>query len=632
MDMFALSQKQKMVMFLVILMLGFASLAFFSSHRLDQMKNQYHSSANIASGSLSIYQTQAEILTLTSHLAVLASGDVEYTKATIADISVRIGENSSFLKMLGFAEQATQLSSRVTEFNGAITPWLSIKQELGFSIDEGKLGRLKLLAGTIEKKIAETGMVTLNSDFQAMIKTQQNYLLQPTAENLKKFNRAMASFENMSNVYAMLDLYEKEIGEFKETFVRVSELSQQLNDAEHKLLNTEEAMKSLISDITQQLSGVGKEYQSSAMRASDQTMFSILVACVALAVFTLVIFILQSTSLSRSINRTKEVLEKISQGDLSNRMEQSSNRNDEFNQLAMSINQSCENLGGLVLQVQDSSGDLSITAVRLNQGLDKQAESQSEVLGQTQLLASATEQVSVTTNEVSSSLEIVAEISRSSTQSAEEGAKVIGSAIGALEEVSAILTSAANHTQQLEDASSKVDSVMEIINGIAEQTNLLALNAAIEAARAGEQGRGFAVVADEVRSLAVRTVDAVSEISETIDTMKNESAEVIVYISQSESSIASGKERGIEAIKALNTIISKTDEASNQTEVIFNSIKELATTSQSMAGSMTQISSAMQGLEDNNEQLRVISSSVKSRANSLNEDCQKFTVSLEKRE
>lgn len=313
-------------------------------------------------------------------------------------------------------------------------------------------------------------------------------------------------------------------------------------------------------------------------------------------------------------------------------MEQSSNRNDEFNQLAMSINQSCENLGGLVLQVQDSSGDLSTTAVRLNQGLDQQAESQSEVLGQTQLLASATEQVSVTTNEVSSSLEIVAEISRSSTQSAEEGAQVIGSAIGALEEVSAILTSAANHTQQLEDASSKVDSVMEIINGIAEQTNLLALNAAIEAARAGEQGRGFAVVADEVRSLAVRTVDAVSEISETIDTMKNESAEVIVYISQSESSIASGKERGIEAIKALNTIISKTDEASNQTEVIFNSIKELATTSQSMAGSMTQISSAMQGLEDNNEQLRVISSSVKSRANSLNEDCQKFTVSLEKRE
>ncbi|MCO7021616.1 methyl-accepting chemotaxis protein, partial [Vibrio paracholerae] len=130
----------------------------------------------------------------------------------------------------------------------AITPWLSIKQELGFSIDEAKLGRLKLLAGTIEKKIAETGMVTLNSDFQAMIKTQQNYLLQPTAENLKKFNRAMASFENMSNVYAMLDLYEKEIGEFKKTFVRVSELSQQLNDAEYKLLNTEEAMKSLISD------------------------------------------------------------------------------------------------------------------------------------------------------------------------------------------------------------------------------------------------------------------------------------------------------------------------------------------------------------------------------------------------
>lgn len=247
-------------------------------------------------------------------------------------------------------------------------------------------------------------------------------------------------------------------------------------------------------------------------------------------------------------------------------------------------------------------------------------------MGQTELLASATEEVSVTTQEVSNSLEFVAEISRSSTRSAEDGAKVIGAAIGSLDEVATILTSAAGHIQQLEDASAKVDSVMEIINGIAEQTNLLALNAAIEAARAGEQGRGFAVVADEVRSLAVRTVDAVSEISETIDTMKKESAEVIQYIGQSESSMASGRERGQEAMDALKTITDKADEASHQTEVIFRSIKELATTSQSMADNMTQISGAMKDLEENNEQLKAISAQVEGSASSLHTDCQRFNI------
>ncbi|MEF1173630.1 methyl-accepting chemotaxis protein, partial [Vibrio sinaloensis] len=503
---------------------------------------------------------------------------------------------------------------------------LNLKSELGLTIDEGKLGELKQLATTIEKKIEETGMVTLNSDFQAMVKSQQNYLLQPNEQNLKLFNRAMAGFESMSNVYAMLELYEKEIEQYKSTFVRVSELSQQLGSVEQQLLVSKAQLTKIIGAITLELASLSEQYQTSATKASNQTLWSILVACTVLAVLTITIFVMQSSSLSRSLNKTRKVLSGVSAGDLSQRMSLTKNKNDEFNQLAQSINESCENLGGLVQGVQRSSQELSGNAAELNQGLDKLAHHQSEVLGQTELLASATEEVSVTTQEVSNSLEFVAEISRSSTRSAEDGAKVIGAAIGSLDEVATILTSAAGHIQQLEDASAKVDSVMEIINGIAEQTNLLALNAAIEAARAGEQGRGFAVVADEVRSLAVRTVDAVAEISETIDTMKKESAEVIQYIGQSESSMATGRERGQEAMDALKTITDKADEASHQTEVIFRSIKELATTSQSMADNMTQISGAMKDLEENNEQLKAISAQVEGSASSLNTDCQRFNI------
>ncbi len=626
MKMFALSQKHKVVVFLVILSLGFAALAWFASTRLSQMTNQYHNSADVASGSLAIYQTQSKILTLSSELGAIDGTKVAETQNTLDSVMAAIEENARFLDRVGLNVQGQQLVQSVADFESALTPWLRLKQELGFNIDEGKLGELKQLATTIEQKIEETGMVTLNSDFQAMIKAQQNYLLQPTEKNLTLFNRAMAGFESMSNVYAMLDLYEAEIEQFKSTFVRVSELSQQLGSTEHKLMDSESNMTALISATTEELGSISRQYQMVAEKASSQTIWSIMIACVVLALLTISIFIMQSTSLSRSLNRTKEILGSLSKGDLSNRMEQSKNPNDEFNQLAVSINASCENLGDLVHGVQDSSEALSGNAAELNQGLDQLAHHQSEVLGQTQLLASATEEVSVTTNEVSTSLEFVAEISRSSTLAAEEGATVISAAIGSLEEVGQILTSAASHIQQLEEASTKVDSVMDIINGIAEQTNLLALNAAIEAARAGEQGRGFAVVADEVRSLAVRTVDAVSEISETIDTMKKESAEVIQYIGQSETSMSTGRERGIEAMDALNVITEKADEASHQTEVIYSSIKELATTSQSMADNMTQISSAMKDLEESNAQLRSVSGVVEARAGSLNKDCQKFTI------
>jgi len=626
MNLLALSQKQKVMLFLVILTLGFVLLAWFTASRLTQMSEQYHASSDIAVGSMSIYQTQSQILTLSSELDNLNGSQVQQAKQDITAIVDAVKVNAEFLAQLNLSNQSNTLKSTVSNFESAANPWLDLKQELGFSIDEGKLGELKQLATIIEKKIEETGMVTLNSDFQAMVKSQQNYLLQPNEKNLKLFNRAMAGFESMSNVYAMLDLYEKEIEQYKATFTRVSELSQELGSVEQQLLSTKSTLTQLIGSITNELGDISNQYQTSAESVSEQTLWSVLVACVILAVLTIAIFIMQSTSLSRSLTKTREVLNSVSQGDLSKRMAMSRNPNDEFNQLASSINESCENLGGLVHDVQESSQVLSGNAAELNQGFDMLAHHQSEILGQTQLLASATEEVSVTTQEVSNSLEFVADISRSSTHSAEEGAKVIGAAIGSLEEVGAILTSAAGHIQQLEEASSKVDSVMEIINGIAEQTNLLALNAAIEAARAGEQGRGFAVVADEVRSLAVRTVDAVSEISETIDTMKKESAEVIQYIGKSESSMTTGRERGHEAMEALKTITEKTDEASHQTEVIFSSIKELATTSQSMADSMTQISGAMKELEQNNEQLRGISNAVLSRSGSLNQDCQRFNI------
>ncbi|KGY12094.1 chemotaxis protein [Vibrio tubiashii] len=626
MDMLALSQKQKIMLFLIVLVIGFVALAGFTSSRLSQMSDQYHLSSDIATGSISIYQTQSKILTLSSDLDNLNGSQVSRAKQEISNIVTAVSHNSEFLSQLALDQQADNLKHTVSMFESAATPWLNLMQELGFTIDEGKLGELKQLADTIEKKIEETGMVTLNSDFQAMVKSQQNYLLQPNEENLKLFNRAMGSFESMSNVYAMLDLYEKEIEQYKLTFARVSELSQQLGTVEQQLMSAKAQLTQLIVSISQELAGTSMQYQQSAERSSAQTQWSVLAACTVLAVFTVAIFVMQSTSLTRSLNRIRKVLYGLSAGDLSQRMAITKNPNDEFNQLASSINESCENLGGLVRGVQESSQALSGNAAELNQGLDQLAHHQSEVLGQTQLLASATEEVSVTTQEVSNSLEFVAEISRSSTHAAAEGAKVIGSAIGSLEEVGAILTSAAGHIQQLEEASSKVDSVMEIINGIAEQTNLLALNAAIEAARAGEQGRGFAVVADEVRSLAVRTVDAVTEISDTIDTMKKESAEVIQYIGQSESSMTAGRERGQEAMDALEQITEKADQAAHQTEVIFSSIKELATTSQSMADNMTQISSAMKELEQNNEQLKSVSGVVEERSGNLNLDCQKFTI------
>ncbi|MCA3894797.1 methyl-accepting chemotaxis protein [Vibrio vulnificus] len=626
MDMLALSQKRKIQLFLSILTLGFVALAAYTSNQLTSLTDQYSQSSRVSTGAGQIAQTQVELLQLTGKLGQLTATQVNAIQADVTHLEQNVRQAGETLVQFDLNTQADNMQQAVNALAKSLAPWLSVKSELGFNVDEGKLGQLKDLAKVIEQKIEETGMVTINSDFQAMIKTQQNYLLQPNEQNMKLFNRAMAMFVNVSNSYGMLDIYEKEIEQFKQTFIRVSELSQQLGALEQQLKNNQREAINLIQQASEQLNAVADDQQQRAASSASETQWSVLIALAALAVFTIVIFLSISMSLTRSLDRISQVIKAVSNGDLSRRLTLSSNANDEFNQLSQSVNESCENLGKLVSEVQESSHSLAGHAGELRVGLDKFAHHQGEILGQTQLLASATEEVSVTTQEVSNSLEFVTQISRASNQAAEDGGKIISEAIGSLEQVAQILNSAAGHISQLEEASSKIDSVMDIINGIAEQTNLLALNAAIEAARAGEQGRGFAVVADEVRSLAVRTVDAVSEITGTIQTMKNESAEVIQYISSSGQRIEKGQQKGHEAMDALKHITAKADEANHQTEIILSSIKELATTSQSMADSMTQISQAMRELESNNGELRDVSQLVDNSSRQLSNECQKFTI------
>ncbi|EGR0390889.1 methyl-accepting chemotaxis protein [Vibrio vulnificus] len=626
MDMLALSQKRKIQLFLSILTLGFVALAAYTSNQLTSLTDQYSQSSRVSTGAGQIAQTQVELLQLTGKLGQLTATQVNAIQADVTHLEQNVRQAGETLVQFDLNTQADNMQQAVNALAKSLAPWLSVKSELGFNVDEGKLGQLKDLAKVIEQKIEETGMVTINSDFQAMIKTQQNYLLQPNEQNMKLFNRAMAMFVNVSNSYGMLDIYEKEIEQFKQTFIRVSELSQQLGALEQQLKNNQREAINLIQQASEQLNAVAGDQQQRAASSASETQWSVLIALAALAVFTIVIFLSISVSLTRSLDRISQVIKAVSNGDLSRRLTLSSNANDEFNQLSQSVNESCENLGKLVSEVQESSHSLAGHAGGLRVGLDKFAHHQGEILGQTQLLASATEEVSVTTQEVSNSLEFVTQISRASNQAAEDGGKIISEAIGSLEQVAQILNSAAGHISQLEEASSKIDSVMDIINGIAEQTNLLALNAAIEAARAGEQGRGFAVVADEVRSLAVRTVDAVSEITGTIQTMKNESAEVIQYISSSGQTIEKGQQKGHEAMDALKHITAKADEANHQTEIILSSIKELATTSQSMADSMTQISQAMRELESNNGELRDVSQLVDNSSRQLSNECQKFTI------
>ncbi|AYV22455.1 methyl-accepting chemotaxis protein [Vibrio mediterranei] len=620
----ALSQKQKTAFSMLTLWSGFIILVFFIFNSLSSLSEKFTSSSEMERASAHLASTQVLLMDTVNRRTTLVAGGMDAFEDSMDRLETSAEQDLAFLKQAGLTTESDNVSNTLESFIFNLSPWLTIKSELGFSVNDGLLQQLQQNNAKIDAAIKETGMVTLTSDFQKVVTSLQEYLIQPNEQNEKGFKRALAGFVNASNTYAMLELYENEVKALELGFARVVELSGTLVGLEKKLDQAQaitlEAFDKAALALNQQALSLGNQ----AADVSSMTKASVGIACALLALFTTAIFLTLNVSLARSLKQTLSALKLIEQGDLSTRLAVSNNHRDEFNQLKQAINVSCENLGTLVDGVKTNSQQLSNSSGELDSGINQLRQHQSQVIEQTQLLASATEEVSVTTQEISGSLEYVATISKTSAESAQAGGEVIVDTIAAFEQVGTILEEAATHIEQLEQASQKIDSVMEIINGIAEQTNLLALNAAIEAARAGEQGRGFAVVADEVRSLAVRTVQAVEEISGTIDTMKQESTQVIQFIAQSDSSMQSGREQGNQAKTALEEIMNKAQQASSQTEVIFASVKELATTSQSMASNMAQISDSMGELEASSQSLKETSDGVDKRSTELYQECERF--------
>ncbi len=251
--------------------------------------------------------------------------------------------------------------------------------------------------------------------------------------------------------------------------------------------------------------------------------------------FALMIFM--TVFLGRQIrNPLREVMtmaEEIAAGNLIYQIKRDQIGNDELGQLADSCISMQKNLrelvneiGGAVVQLSASIEEVSAITEQSSQGMSQQ---QDEIT----MVATAMQQMQATVNEVAMNTEEASSSANSATDRADQGNQEVQKNIIEIQQVSEVIENAGEMVAQLEKDSTSISMVVDVIGGIAEQTNLLALNAAIEAARAGEQGRGFAVVADEVRTLAGRTQDSTRQIVEIIEKLQVRAVEAGAATKQS---------------------------------------------------------------------------------------------------
>ncbi len=407
---------------------------------------------------------------------------------------------------------------------------------------------------------------------------------------------------------------------------KISEVSEdvapgKLQAKEGEIVYTEGSQSKNIGKYTFVYSRAGVD---SALNASIVEMI------VQVIVFNVVLLVALSLTMGalviRPLRRVSEALRNIAEGeaDLTRRLVSQSD--DEFAEVAHWFNTFVERIQDVVRDVKNGVGEQLAAARELTVSADKVRDASRAQTDTVQATAAAIEEMTVSVAHIADSTGGVEGETRQAASTASDGAQSAERAAGEIRQIAEVIGMVSKTVGDLANRSAEIGGIVNVIKEIADQTNLLALNAAIEAARAGEQGRGFAVVADEVRKLAERTSHATQEINSKIAAVQGDTSQAVVGIDDANRKVESGVKSAHSVSEALREIERQSRATVGHVGTIATAVNEQSSASQSIASNISHIAQVSEENETIAQNTNSISQRLAETANRLDEILRRFTV------
>lgn len=484
-------------------------------------------------------------------------------------------------------QHAQQIQTVLLEELAQQRQWLNLNQALGLTPFEGQ-----------RKALSEKGKALEAISFD-LIKPFIAGSLSSQRDYLSTFDPAFAQMTltaigKLQEQIKDLEWQDTPIGKnvqgYAQAFADANGSIERINATNQRLRQLGEQLQARIDEQAQALqSGLLLRRTQEAEQARLSALWMMGLSFLAVAALLCFTLLQASRTLVSRLRNVIQLLSQVASGDLTGKLPVGSNPNDEFNQLADAANRMIQGIGGIVAEVVRANGELGRLHNHLGDAMRQLGDNSTQVEMQTEQAASASHQISATLNDMAQRTAEVGSATTSAYDAARNGGEVIAASVDSMSRLAQLIQDTHSQVDALGQSSARVNGIVDVINSLADQTNLLALNAAIEAARAGEAGRGFSVVADEVRSLAQKTVAATTDISAIVGEFQQQTRHMHQLMSNGLNLAADSERHAAQVADAITSITSAMERLTGEMNQVVVAIEEVSTTTEDIADKIETI-------------------------------------------